>query len=83
MKGGLKVLILSRKSGESFLIGDNIEVFILDVQNDKIKVGINAPLDIKITRKELKEIEKANIEAAFGGKFTQDLINRVNFIKKL
>ena len=58
------MLVLSRKSGESFLIGDNIEIFILDTQNDKIKVGIAAPGDIKIIRKELKEIEEANQDSA-------------------
>jgi carbon storage regulator len=58
------MLILSRKLGESFLIGENIEVFILDVQNDKIKVGINASNDVKIIRKELKEIERANLDSA-------------------
>lgn len=54
------MLILSRKSGESFLIGDDIEVIILEGQNDKIKVGIAAPENIKIIRKELRETENAN-----------------------
>lgn len=58
------MLVLSRKWGESFLIGDDIEVFILDVQNDRVKVGISAPENIKIMRKELKEIEKANLDSA-------------------
>lgn len=79
----MKVLVLSRKTGESFFIGEDVEIFILDIQNDKIKVGINAPIDIKITRKELKEIEKANIEAAFGGNITQELINTGKINKKL
>ena len=58
------MLIISRKRGESFLIGDDIEVFILDLQNDKIKVGIDAPLPITVIRKELKEISEANLDAA-------------------
>lgn len=58
------MLVLSRKSGESFLIGENVEVFILDVQNEKIKVGIAAPEDIRIIRKELRETEKANRDSA-------------------
>ena len=77
------MLVLSRKTGESFLIGDNIEVFILDIQNDKIKVGINAPLDIKITRKELKEIETANLDSAkYDGKVTDNLIKKGFLLKK-
>ncbi|MDD2221463.1 MAG: carbon storage regulator [Clostridia bacterium] len=58
------MLVLSRKSGESFLIGENIEVFILDVQSEKIKVGIAAPADIRIIRNELRETERANRDSA-------------------
>lgn len=58
------MLIISRKLGESFFIGENIEITILDAQNDRIKIGIDAPQDIKIARKELREIEKVNQEAA-------------------
>ena len=57
------MLVLSRKSGESFLLGDDIEIIVLDVQNDKIKIGISAPEHIKIVRKELKETEEANLDA--------------------
>lgn len=58
------MLIISRKSGESFLIDEQIEVFVLDVQNDKVKLGISAPQHIKIIRKELRDTENANLEAA-------------------
>jgi carbon storage regulator len=58
------MLILSRKCGESFLIGEDVEILILDVKNDKIKVGIAAPDNIKIIRKELKEVESANLDSA-------------------
>ena len=58
------MLIISRKPGESFLIGDDIEVCILDLRNDKIKVGIDAPPQITVIRKELKEISEANLDAA-------------------
>jgi len=57
------MLILSRKLGESFFIGEDVEVFILDAQSDRIKVGIVAPENIKIIRKELKETEAANLES--------------------
>jgi len=45
------------------MIGDDIEVFILDCQNDKIRVGINAPKDVQVLRKELYETKKSNAEA--------------------
>ena len=47
------MLILNRKIGESIILGDNIEVKILDIQDGKIKVGIEAPKDITILRKEV------------------------------
>jgi len=60
----MTLLVISRKSGESFDIGDDIEIVILDVVNNKVKIGISAPGDIKIVRKELKETEKANLDSA-------------------
>lgn len=47
------MLILNRKAGESIILGDNIEVKILEVQDGKIKIGIQAPKDITILRKEV------------------------------
>lgn len=58
------MLIISRKPGESIIINDEIEVFILDAQKDKIRIGVNAPKDIKVLRKELYDTEKANREAS-------------------
>lgn len=58
------MLIISRKLNESFFIQDNIEVTLLDVQGDKVKIGINAPSDVKIMRAELLETVKINREAA-------------------
>lgn len=57
------MLIIARKPQESFIIGDDIEVIILDIQNDKIRIGINAPKHIQILRKELYDTQKANQEA--------------------
>lgn len=57
------MLIISRKIGESLLIDNEIEIFILDIKNDKIRIGIEAPKSVKILRKELFETEKSNREA--------------------
>lgn len=58
------MLVVSRKIGESILIGDNIEINILDISEGIIKIGIEAPKKIKILRKELlKEIESENKES--------------------
>ena len=59
------MLILDRKENQSIMIGENIEVTIISVKGDHAKVGINAPKDIKVYRKELyDEIQQANIEAS-------------------
>lgn len=57
------MLIISRKIGESLIIDNEIEIFILDIKNDKIRIGIEAPKNVKILRKELFETEKSNREA--------------------
>jgi len=49
---GPHMLIISRRPGESFFIGDNIEVVILEA-GSHVRVGINAPRDIEILRTEL------------------------------
>lgn len=59
------MLVLSRKINESIIIQDNIEVIILDIQGDQVKVGLKAPKNIKIYRKEIYEaIQQENIRAA-------------------
>ena len=58
------MLVLTRKPGQSVLIGDNVEVKIIDIQGDQVRIGISAPKDISILRKELMdEVKQANREA--------------------
>lgn len=58
------MLVLTRKRGQSILLGENIEVTVLDVNGDSVKIGISAPQSIKILRKELyEEIKRANFES--------------------
>jgi carbon storage regulator len=59
------MLILSRRVNERILIGDDIEVFIVDIKGDQVKVGIKAPREVKVYRQEvLAEIQQQNIEAS-------------------
>ncbi|MBC9784463.1 carbon storage regulator CsrA [Heliobacterium chlorum] len=55
------MLVLTRKNGESLLIGEEIEIVVLDVRGDQVKIGITAPKSVRVMRKEvLESIERAN-----------------------
>jgi carbon storage regulator len=63
------MLILTRKPGESILIGDDIEVTITSIDQNKVRVGIKSPANIPIYRQELyRKIQKENRAAALIGK---------------
>ncbi|GAB2873684.1 carbon storage regulator CsrA [Nocardioides pacificus] len=59
------MLVLSRRAGESIVIGDDVTITILDVRGDVVRVGIEAPRSIKVHRAELlRELEASNRQAA-------------------
>ena len=59
------MLVLTRKVGESIVIGDNIEITVIETKGEQIKLGIKAPKEVDIHRKELLEaIQHANQQAA-------------------
>ncbi|MBL7214747.1 MAG: carbon storage regulator CsrA [Phycisphaerae bacterium] len=47
------MLVLSRQKDESIMIGDDVEITIVDVRGDKVRLGINAPRSIAVHRKEI------------------------------
>jgi carbon storage regulator len=47
------VLVLTRKSNQSIMIGDEIEVSVLSIMGEKVRIGIQAPRDIPVFRKEV------------------------------
>ena len=69
------MLALSRKKGEAIIIGNNIEISILDIRGDQIKIGITAPKEVTVYRKEvyiqIQEENKASVLNS--GKAMQDL----------
>jgi carbon storage regulator len=52
---GFAMLVLSRQRGESIRIGDNIEIMIVDIRGDKVRLGITAPRDMPVHRQEVYE----------------------------
>ena len=60
------MLVLSRKTNESIVIDGNITVSVLRVDNDNVRLGIEAPLEIPVLRKEIYEEIKSNNEMAAG-----------------
>ena len=59
------MLVLSRQRDETIMIGDDIEITIVDIRGDKVRVGINAPKEISVHRKEVYDaIQEENRRAA-------------------
>ena len=59
------MLVLSRRVGESIVIGDDVTVTVLDVRGDVVRVGIQAPRSVAVHREELlRELEETNRAAA-------------------
>ncbi|MBC7476263.1 MAG: carbon storage regulator CsrA [Candidatus Sericytochromatia bacterium] len=55
------MLVLSRKSNESLMIGDNIEIVILEIKEGNVKLGIKAPREISVHRNEVYNEIKKNL----------------------
>ena len=59
------MLVLSRQRDETIMIGDEIEITIVDIRGDKVRLGINAPSSVPVHRKEVYEaIQRENRQAA-------------------
>lgn len=58
------MLVVTRKTEESVIIADHIEVTILEVSKDRVKIGISAPKDVKIIRNELLDTQNLNEDSS-------------------
>jgi carbon storage regulator len=59
------MLVLSRHCDESIIIGDNIVVTVVDIRGDKVRLGIEAPSEVTVHRREVYEaIQRENLRAA-------------------
>jgi carbon storage regulator len=68
------MLVLSRKIDQKIKIGDDIEITIIDVSGDMVKIGIEAPRDVRILRNEVyEEVQRQNKEALIRAKIPEKL----------
>jgi carbon storage regulator len=71
------MLALSRKANESIVIGNDIEITVLEVKGDQVKIGISAPKSVPIYRKEIYlQIKEANKEA-IESTMTDDILKKL------
>lgn len=68
------MLIITRKTGEGFNIGDDIVVSVIESGKDKVKLGITAPKYVRVVRTELYESREFNVQAAVN-KVSADFMN--------
>ncbi|KKB42991.1 carbon storage regulator CsrA [Bacillus thermotolerans] len=74
------MLVLTRKTGEAIQIGDDIEITVVSVKGDQIKLGINAPKHVDIHRKEVYlAIQEENEQASTG---VEDIFNLLGKMKE-
>lgn len=69
------MLVLSRKADQSIMIGDDIEIVVSSIDGNSVRIGIKAPRDLKILRKEtFEEVRQENIKAVqAASKYNQDI----------
>lgn len=59
------MLVLTRKKGQSIMVGDDVEISVVEVDGDAVRIGIKAPRDVAIYRREIYQaIQEENIRAA-------------------
>ena len=69
------MLVIRRRSGETLLIGDEIEIEILETGSSHVKLGIRAPKEVVVLRKEIQITGQQNVAAAQGK--SGDAVNSV------
>jgi carbon storage regulator len=72
---GTTVLVLTRKLDQKIVIGDGIVLTVLDIRNDSVRLGIDAPMGVKIQRSEvIAAVMAANISATHAGADSSEVI---------
>jgi carbon storage regulator len=70
------MLVIRRRAGESFVIGDNVEVEVLEIAASQVKIGIRAPREVPVLRKEIQVTAEQNRSAVNLPQATMDSLMR-------
>jgi len=72
------MLVLSRRKDETIMIGDDIEITVVDLKGDSVRLGIRAPREVAVHRKEVYEaIQRENLEAQRQALPDQEALGRI------
>lgn len=72
------MLVLTRRPGESVMVGDDVTITVLEVRGDVVRLGIQAPRSIQVHREEVyKELQAANREAASPSESAVEALTRL------
>ena len=80
------MLVLTRKKGEKLMVGDNIVITVVDVEGDRVRIGVDAPRDVSVHRKEvydaIVEENRLAMKAPFELAGLSDIIEKAGSAKK-
>ena len=65
------MLVLARRKNQSIIVNNNIEIFIIDIANEQVKIGVKAPKDISVYRKEIYEAINQEMKEAGNSKISE------------
>ncbi len=72
------MLVLSRKPAESILIGDNVEITVIQIHGNRVRIGINAPHHVSITRTELASFNDLQADCVASGESIRGGVEHVH-----
>jgi len=74
------MLVLSRQRDETIMIGDNVEITVVDVRGDKVRLGISAPAQVQVHRKEVYDAIREENAFASNAAASSDLSQLANIV---
>lgn len=71
------MLVLSRRPGESIVVGNQVTITVLEVRGDQVRIGVDAPREVQVHREEIfRQLEAENAQAAGSASRAQQVLSR-------